>query len=66
MEGFSAKLQQAIEAGMVEISYPPDKNATILGPGPGVELTDDEWVALLDGASEIAEELRRLGYQVST
>lgn len=62
LSGFSSRLQQALTIGMVRMD---GEKATILSPPVPEELTDDDWLAILDAASEVGHELERLGYQVS-
>lgn len=61
---FSDKLRQAIEVGMIEIDH-SEKTAVILGPPDPAELGEDEWLALITGASQIGKELEANGYQVT-
>ncbi len=58
----SEKLEQAIEAGMV-LFHDEAKQARIVIP-TDVEFSDDEWLALIEVASEISRELRELGWEV--
>lgn len=58
----SDRLQQAIAVGMVIITGP--SQATIAAPPNIATMTDDEWLLVLQAASEMIAELRVLGYAV--
>jgi len=57
----SSRLQQAIVAGMVRIY---GNEALIVGPPNTDDFTDDDWMQVLRAASEMQDELARLGYEV--
>ena len=58
----SARLRQAIAAGMVVITTA--KQATIAAPPDAENLSDDDWLLVLQAAGEMRRELEALGYTV--
>lgn len=55
------RLRQAIEAGMVVIAG--RGHAKIMAPPQAEDMSDDEWVAIIDAASEMIATLRRIGFE---
>jgi len=60
----SERLQQAIEVGMVQVDEVA-LHATILAPPNLNDLTDDDWIDILQAATEVGRELEALGYEVT-
>lgn len=58
---FSQRLQQAIRVGMVSIDS-GTQQATILAPPNSDQLKDDDWLLILQAASEVRTELEQLDY----
>lgn len=61
---YSQRLRQAIAVGMVKI-HDYQNTARILAPPDPADLTEDGWLAILQAATEMRQELEELGYQVS-
>ena len=58
----SSCLYEAITSGMIVIR---DEHATILAPPNLNDLTDDDWIDILQAATEVGRELEALGYEVT-
>ena len=61
----SARLQQAVTVGMVQVYYAHGiKTASIIAPPDAETMSDDDWLLCIAAGSEMARELRGLGYEV--
>lgn len=61
----SDRLRQAIDLGMVVIPLEgKTQEAHIVAPLNHVDLSDDDWLAILNAASEMISELEALDYTV--
>lgn len=61
----SARLQQAVEVGMVKVFDDHGvKSAIIVAPPDADTMSDDDWLNVLAAGSEMARELKSLGYVV--
>ena len=65
-DDLSARLQLAREAGMIDVHVDArgNKVARILAPPHPEDLSDDDWLNLMEVGSQAAAELRNLGYTV--
>ena len=61
---FSERLIQAISLGMVEVDE-EGKQARIIAPPLADQLTDEEWLNIIQAAGEVGKELESLGYKVN-
>jgi hypothetical protein len=58
---YNSLIQSAVASGRLRIE---GNRATIVAPSNYTELTDDQWIALLQEASQIRQELERLLFTV--
>lgn len=62
---FSGRLRQAISVGMVELQVDDERRSAQIHPPPNAEtMTDDDWLKVIQAASEVRSELVSLGFYV--
>ena len=61
----SARLQQAVEVGMVKVFDDHGvRSAIVVAPPDAETMSDEDWLNVIAAGSEMARELRALGYNV--
>lgn len=62
---FSDRLQQAVSVGMVELQVDDERRSAQIHPPPNAEkMSDDDWLNIIQAASEVRRELESLGFYV--